>query len=71
MPTTEEVRVALQGLLDEMGVGELVIEDEGEGDVYLDDILSYEEAGLLTIDHGLVLRFSDSTEYQLTIKRSK
>lgn len=71
MPTAEDVRVALQNLLDEAGVGETVVEDEDEGDIYLDDILSFDEAGILTMDQGLVLRFSDGSEYQVTVKRSR
>ena len=34
-------------------------------------ITSFAEAGLLTTDKGLVLRFPDGTEFQLTIVRSR
>jgi hypothetical protein len=32
---------------------------------------SFEERGLLTRDAGLVLRFEDGSEYQLTVVRSR
>lgn len=32
---------------------------------------TYEEKGILTKDHGLVITFDDGTEFQITIKRSK
>jgi len=34
-------------------------------------ITSFAEAGLLTADEGLVLRFPDGAEFQLTIVRSR
>jgi hypothetical protein len=34
-------------------------------------ITSFVEAGLLTADEGLVLRFPDGAEFQLTIVRSQ
>ena len=34
-------------------------------------ITSFAEAGLLTADEGLVLRFRDGAEFQLTIVRSR
>jgi hypothetical protein len=34
-------------------------------------ITSFAEAGLFTADEGLVLRFSDGAEFQLTIVRSR
>ncbi len=34
-------------------------------------IASFEEAGLLTSNEGLVIRLDDGTEYQLTVVRSK
>lgn len=35
------------------------------------DALSYEEAGILTRDEGLVLRTPDGDEFQITIVRSR
>ena len=34
------------------------------------DIRSFEEAGILTYNKGLVVRLKDGTEFQLTIVRS-
>lgn len=31
----------------------------------------FEEAGLLTMDKGLVVRLSDGTEFQITVKQSR
>lgn len=34
-------------------------------------VSTFAENGLLTRDHGLVLKMDDGSEFQLTIKRSK
>ena len=35
------------------------------------DVSTYDEAGILTYDKGLVIRLPDGSEYQLTIVRSR
>lgn len=37
----------------------------------LDSVRTFEEAGLLTRDKGVVLRFKDRSEYQVSIIRSR
>ena len=37
----------------------------------LEGLETFSEAGLLTRDNGLVVKMSDGTEYQITIKRSR
>jgi hypothetical protein len=35
------------------------------------DVLTYEEAGMLTRNNGLVVRISDGSEFQITIVKSR
>lgn len=42
-----------------------------EGEISLSDIRTYTEAMLLTTDAGLVVKFSDGSEFQITINRTK
>lgn len=37
----------------------------------VEDVASFYEDGLLTNNHGVVIRLSDGTEFQLTIVRSR
>lgn len=51
-----------------MTIKELIrelLEDEGF------EVETYEEAGLLTRDEGLVIKTEDGDEYQITIVKSK
>lgn len=34
-------------------------------------VMTYEEAGMLTRNHGLVVRLSDGSEFQITIVQSR
>jgi len=35
------------------------------------DVLSFEDAGLLTRNHGLIIRLENGAEFQITIVKSK
>ena len=51
-----------------MGIKELIrelLENEGI------EVATYEEAGMLTRNEGLVLKVEDGSEYQITIVQSK
>lgn len=51
-----------------MGIKELIrelLENEGI------EVATYEEAGILTRNEGLVLKVEDGSEYQITIVQSK
>ena len=45
---------------------DLLTSEREDDEPLLDEVLSYEDAGLLTRDHGVVLRFRDGGEFQLT-----
>ena len=47
------------------------IENHSEGNETFAAVRSYEEAGVLTNNAGLVLRMPDGREFQLTIVRSR
>ena len=54
--------------MDIMDIKELIrelLENEGM------EVETYEEAGMLTRDEGLVLKTEDGSEYQITIVQSK
>jgi hypothetical protein len=70
-----ETRLAtlLNDIIDELefadpepAIAELAAEVAG-----IDRISTFDEAGVLTTDSGLVLSMSDGTEFQITIVRSK
>ena len=65
-----------------MSIDEEVVEEALSlilnGDCPVDDtslesctVRTYEEVGLLTYNRGVVIRLSDGSEYQLTIRRSR
>ena len=58
---------------DDMNMALMVALENGfdAGDVDVIDVVTFETAGLITRDTGLVLRMSDGTEFQLTVKRSR
>lgn len=41
---------------------------DGEGEV--DDVRSFDDAGVLTMNVGLVVRLTDGTEFQVTVVQS-
>lgn len=57
----EALLLSINGLLeiDETELGEVA------------EVLTFDGAGLLTNDEGLVLRMDDGSEFQLTIKKSR
>lgn len=59
------IREALEMLL----TGELSLEDTALDEAR--SILSFEDAGVLTSDEGLVLKMADGTEFQITIRQSR
>lgn len=42
-----------------------------EETITIDKISTFEEAGILTTNTGIVVKLSDNTEFQITIVRSK
>ena len=74
--TTTEVQEGLRAMMEEVlavGVGEI---DECEMTMpqELEDLIrveSYEDAGILTTDAGMVLRFKRGEKFQITIVRSR
>jgi hypothetical protein len=51
----------------------IVVYDESEGfadDACLRGAVTFDEAGVLTRDAGLVVQFADGTEFQVTVVRS-
>ena len=59
------IREALEMLL----AGELSLEDTDLDEAR--SILSFEDAGVLTSDEGLVLKMANGTEFQITIRQSR
>lgn len=43
----------------------------GDDDTYVTEALSFAAEGVMTDEPGLVVRLSDHTEYQITIRRSR
>jgi hypothetical protein len=62
METTEVQELLLDVILE--------VQDE-DSFPELDRAESFEEAGILTTDAGLVLRMRDGSEFQLTIRQSR
>jgi hypothetical protein len=69
MADTVPMAAAIQAFLQEC-VDEIVAELDGQT-VYLDDVMSFEEAGVLTSDQGFVIKLSNAQEFQVTFKRSR
>jgi hypothetical protein len=44
--------------------------DEDGKDINVARVETYEDAGILTADAGFVLKLSDGSEFQITVKRS-
>lgn len=45
--------------------------EEGEEAPTIESVKTFDEACLMTRDRGIVLRLSDGTEFQITIKQSR
>jgi hypothetical protein len=73
---TTMVEAALRALLvgDVADMDEALIEawggDDLEPNVYLESAVTFADAGVLSSDPGLVLRFGNGDEFQLTLVRS-
>jgi len=61
--TTTEVQNLLADLM-------VVAEEEGRAELAGHDTETYQNAGILTNDAGLVLRLEDGTTFQITIVQS-
>ncbi len=61
----QAIREALELVLN----GELSLEDTALEETRV--VRSFEEAGILSSDEGLVLRMQDGSEFQLTIRQSR
>ncbi len=58
--TSEDIQNILSDLL------------EGSADDnHIRSVRTYEDVGILTRDRGLVVRFDDNSEFQITIKQSR
>ena len=77
---TRTVAEALKVLLDQGiddGEGgldaaiDLLVGDDDRDEPLLDEAISFADAGLLTRDHGVVLRMRDGGEFQVTVVRSR
>lgn len=55
------------------GLRELITDGYDSSEICWENmqVSTFEEAGVLTYDKGLVIRLPDGTEYQLTIVRSR
>ena len=72
----DALRVLLQHGIDDGEGGldaaiDLLTGERDDEEPLLDEVVSYEDAGLMTRDHGLVLRFRDGGEFQVTVVRSR
>lgn len=72
----EALRTLLQHGVDDGEGGldaaiDLLTGERDDEEPLLDEVVSYEDAGLLTRDHGVVLRFRDGGEFQVTVVRSR
>ena len=72
----DECRVTAESLARQLcefqldDINEVLVDEDGEG-VQVTDAETFEEAGLLTRDIGLVIRTSDGSEFQITIVKSR
>jgi len=64
----QSLAAALSQVMD--GIDDEMVDEDGNG-VRVTDVETFEEAGLLTRAHGLVLRMGDGSEFQITIVRSR
>lgn len=52
-------------------ISELLFSEEAEDVIEVSDVQTFEEAGVLTQNDGLVLRLPDGSEFQISIVQSK
>ena len=64
----QSLAAALSQVMD--GIDDEMVDEDGNG-VRVTDVETFEEAGLLTRDIGLVIRTSDGSEFQVTIVKSR
>lgn len=67
-PTAEMVEDMLAVLIQ---TEQLTVPAEDGQEIQVSRVRGFAEAGLMTRDNGLVLTFSDGSEFQLTIVRSR
>ncbi|MEV2277857.1 hypothetical protein AB0I72_19955 [Nocardiopsis sp. NPDC049922] len=68
--TPDELATALaDALRDNLSLA--IEETTGADDMYVTDVATYERAGVLTADPGVVVTFSDGSEYQITAHLSR
>ena len=55
------------------GLMALIMDDYDDEEIIWENmrVKTFEEAGVMTMDKGLVITLPDGSEYQITIKRSK
>ena len=55
------------------GLMALIMDDYDDEEIIWENMMvkTFEEAGVMTRDKGLVITLPDGSEYQITIKRSK
>lgn len=68
--TPDQLAEALANTLREE-LSTVLEETTGSDDVYVTDVVTYERAGVLTTDPGVVVTFSDGSEYQITAHCSR
>ena len=52
-------------------IGETLLGELAGADFGVESARSFEEAGLLTANHGLVIRMVDGSEFQVTVVQSR
>ena len=65
----KEMQDALIGLIEDEAMSDYFTTGEGSCDVR--DIETFKDAGVLTLNAGIVLRLMDGSEFQITIVRSR
>ena len=63
----EQFESELKDILDLLDV----FSDIDETPVSIDSVKSFENAGILTINKGLIIRLSDKSEWQMTIVKTR
>lgn len=71
MVGTKEVETAIDQMLRNMREEDDLLAMGDEGEVRCANVGTFEERGILTRDHGVVLTLSDGSEFQLTIVQSR
>jgi hypothetical protein len=71
--TEESMEAALiDPLLTQANEGQELYDPRSDGaEACIESVNSFEEAGLMTYDRGFVLRMTDGTEFQVTVKQSR